>query len=170
MDHLTKRQRTIIEKYISENDFSLKSLEKCISDRQRQIAKYRQDIKNIQNGTDSKIGVLTDLKRSKTKTPRQQIVLQDYNPAFIQLDAILFCESIEEKIKEIEHDNSIIKDVRNIFIDRFGEEATSNPTSPRSQLESPSPTFPKRRSSLLFISPRRLLKASSEKTLPRKFS
>lgn len=172
MNNLSKRERTIIEKYISANDFSLNSLEKCISDRQLQIAKYKQDIKNIQNGVDSKIGVLTDFKQIKNKTPKQQIVLEDYNPAFIQLEAKLFCEAIEEKIKDIEEDNCIMKGVRDVFIDRFGEDATSNPSSPRSQLESPqqSPTFAKRRSSGLFVSPRRLLKSSSEKTLPRKFS
>ena len=136
MDKLSKRQIILIEKYISKEDFSLNSLEKCITARKQQIARHRYDISNIQQASDSKIGILTDFKRIKKATPKQQIVLEDYNSGVIQLETSLFCDAIEDKIRDIELDIFGLKQIRSVFVDKF-EESLSNPSSPRSELESP---------------------------------
>jgi len=162
MNELTTRQRTLVEKYISDvENLSLKSIDDCISNCQYQLNKYETDIGNIQDSCDSKIGILTEFKRFKTKTPRQQIILEDYDPSIIQLEAQLFCDALKEKIKDIELDMSGLKIIRDVFLDKYGTEALSNPTTPRSQLDaSPklnkSPPFRAWKSaSSLLSSPRR---------------
>ena len=162
MDKLSKQQLILIEKYISEQDFSLDALENCISCRKMEIAQYKQDINNIQNAEESKIAALTKFKNTKNN-PIQKIVVSDYAREEIQLETELFTQAIEEHINQLTSDIKGLDRIKFVFVNTY-KESRSNPTSPRTLLEKSPSRFKKSKSTVsLLASPIRFLKQSREK-------
>jgi hypothetical protein len=131
MEKLSKRQITIVEKYLSTSNPTPEMLQKEIQKKQIEILRKKEDIQNIQRAHESKIGALTDFKISKCKFAKQQIVQMDYRREEIQIETMLFCDAIQEEIDHLESEIKSLLAIKSVDETNRRLNSPRNPKSPR---------------------------------------